>query len=605
MKNLFSKFFVKVLLFMIILSLVTISGNLLSFAAEEEAPYAISVTFNGDPHTQKGFTWNTSTSSTDSTIQYLEKKGDTPNFSGNIKQAKGTVSTVGARNVHKVLLTGLEPGKAYWYRVGDSINNIWSQPGVFTTEPANSGSYTALVFTDTQFRADNNYAEAAPAYVCLRNAFNAFPDAAFALHVGDMVDQGSNEALWTENFRLGQDFYSNFTFAPVTGNHDSGSHGMYHHFNLALPEGSDTEKGVYYSFDYGDVHYIVLSTNDGSGYHLSEEQRNWFMADAAATDKKFKVLSMHVPVYSGGSKPTENQLFFRDYFPKMIYEAGIDVVFMGHDHVWTRTKLVKDIPNTPTIIVTENKYNGKINGEDFPITVNPDGVYYQVLASSGARQWAPSAAYSQPMKHFFEVNKSAGGGGIVQGFAKITVEGNRLGVICYNHNINTGAITVVDKYAITKVSEPDSVIKAINELPASVALSHKTKIEAVRKDYNALSDAQKAIVTNYDKLTAAEAALEALKSGGSSNESSADASGESSSVISNVTSDESSQVSEEVSPEASSEDNSSDVTSDVSDEDSSAAAQGGNKIWIALVIGLVVAAVAAVGWFLLRKRMKA
>ena len=53
----------------------------------------------------------------------------------------------------------------------------------------------------------------------------------------------------------------------------------------------------------------------------------------------------------------------------------------------------------------------------------------------------------------------------------------------------------------------------IDALPTAVAASDRSAIEAARAAYNALSDVKKALIKNYDKLTAAEAALAALVSG--------------------------------------------------------------------------------------------
>ena len=53
----------------------------------------------------------------------------------------------------------------------------------------------------------------------------------------------------------------------------------------------------------------------------------------------------------------------------------------------------------------------------------------------------------------------------------------------------------------------------IDALPTTVTASDKAAVEAARAAYNALSDVKKALIKNYDKLTAAEAALKALISG--------------------------------------------------------------------------------------------
>jgi hypothetical protein len=56
----------------------------------------------------------------------------------------------------------------------------------------------------------------------------------------------------------------------------------------------------------------------------------------------------------------------------------------------------------------------------------------------------------------------------------------------------------------------DAVIAKINEI-GIVSLTSKETIEATRAAYEALTDAQKALVTNYEVLTAAEAELKALE----------------------------------------------------------------------------------------------
>ena len=57
----------------------------------------------------------------------------------------------------------------------------------------------------------------------------------------------------------------------------------------------------------------------------------------------------------------------------------------------------------------------------------------------------------------------------------------------------------------------DDVIKSINELPAEVTVDDEAKITGVRAAYDVLSDSQKGQISNYDKLVAAEEALETAK----------------------------------------------------------------------------------------------
>jgi hypothetical protein len=57
----------------------------------------------------------------------------------------------------------------------------------------------------------------------------------------------------------------------------------------------------------------------------------------------------------------------------------------------------------------------------------------------------------------------------------------------------------------------DAVIALINALPTEVALTDEAAITEARAAYNALTDAQKALVTNLDALTTAETALQTLQ----------------------------------------------------------------------------------------------
>ncbi|WP_238886153.1 CehA/McbA family metallohydrolase [Clostridium sp. YIM B02551] len=57
----------------------------------------------------------------------------------------------------------------------------------------------------------------------------------------------------------------------------------------------------------------------------------------------------------------------------------------------------------------------------------------------------------------------------------------------------------------------NSVIEKISKIPADILLSDETNVVAARTAYDALTDKQKALVTNYDILTAAEKKIAELK----------------------------------------------------------------------------------------------
>ncbi len=57
----------------------------------------------------------------------------------------------------------------------------------------------------------------------------------------------------------------------------------------------------------------------------------------------------------------------------------------------------------------------------------------------------------------------------------------------------------------------DKVISAISSLPSTITLNNEAAIKSARNAYNSLTSTQKALVTNYERLTKAEAAIKQLK----------------------------------------------------------------------------------------------
>ncbi|MDP3180050.1 MAG: fibronectin type III domain-containing protein, partial [Spirochaetaceae bacterium] len=108
----------------------------------------------GDPRREMGFTWFTTKASGNSDIQVLPKTGGDPDFS---RAATFTGTTRPAANapaefVHKGAAYGMNPGTAYWYRVGDAARDLWSGTGGFTTARS-KGAFTFIDMADTQAKS--------------------------------------------------------------------------------------------------------------------------------------------------------------------------------------------------------------------------------------------------------------------------------------------------------------------------------------------------------------------------------------------------------------------------------------------------------------------
>lgn len=285
-------------------------------------------------------------------------------------------------NRHTVKLSGLKPGKTYFYRVGDASRGWWSETGSVTT--ADGGKdVTFFHMTDPQSQNDRQYSEAW--LPVLKAAFTKYPDAAFIANSGDLVDQGNNNKQWQGMFDVGGDYLRNTYQMPTSGNHeDMGQEATVNYFVLPNVPEQDTETGVYYSFDYNNVHFAVLNTNlltDDDA--LTEEQLDWLKADMQKSTADWKFVMLHKAPYSQGSHYKDDDVCaIRDQLGALMPQLGVDMVFEGHDHVYMRTASL----DSNQIVKTKLVYLEK-DGEVFTAQEQPTGTTYVISGTAGVKTY--------------------------------------------------------------------------------------------------------------------------------------------------------------------------------------------------------------------------
>jgi PKD repeat protein len=117
---------------------------------------------------------------------------------------------------------------------------------------------------------------------------------------------------------------------PVPGNHDyltANASGYFQYFGAAAGQSG---KG-YYSYDLGTWHIVALNSNIPMNVGSPEE--TWLRADLAASTKRCTLAYWHHPLFSSGNEGPhiETQPLFQD-----LYNAGAEVVIVGHDHDYER-----------------------------------------------------------------------------------------------------------------------------------------------------------------------------------------------------------------------------------------------------------------------------
>jgi hypothetical protein len=246
-------------------------------------------------------------------------------------------SNWGQFNVHTATLTGLKPGTRYLYRVGsaDSLSEVYH----FMTAPAKVHAYKFLVFGDSQSVNYDTW------HTSLHEAYQANPAAAFFINMGDLVDVGEEYGQWYAWFNAAHGVLENIPCMPIIGNHEAYAPGakfakpklFTEQFKLPL-NGPDGLLGQVYSFDYGDVHFVMLDTQIGEEGRfipdMLEKQKLWLEEDLAAAKTKWKVVFMHRALYNNKA---EGNLSIRKAFAPIIDKFHADVVFTAHDHVYAHT----------------------------------------------------------------------------------------------------------------------------------------------------------------------------------------------------------------------------------------------------------------------------
>ncbi len=317
----------------------------------DRTPFRISVVMYGRD-AQRGITWYTKTK-TSSLVEIIDENSNPVNA----KIEYADVFEWEGNFVHKATVTGLEAGKTYYYDVGDEI--VRSPAGTFVTDNGDS-KVNFITFADVQAGNQENFDRAARV---VEQAFKTMPTAEFMTCLGDFTDDSTNEE-WDYYDNAMKAINMSTTLAPVAGNHDGlGVENWFNNmFNLDTTESVQTKDGVNYSFDYGNIHFAVVNTNDVLAISIS--QLTWLENDLKSTDKDWKIILMHKSPYSlGKDAKWPDALYLQKSLTRVVDECDVDLVLSGHDHQYLRTKPLK-----------ANK-------------VNDDGAVYILSGTAGAKRY--------------------------------------------------------------------------------------------------------------------------------------------------------------------------------------------------------------------------
>lgn len=367
-------------------------------AANYRKPTMVSVTL-GDTPAQANINWfaKYSLPETDIEIYDLDDGGNKVAFTGSYSTASADVTRyfpgidlgiIGfikyqfAMTQHTVRLDGLTPGGKYAYRVGNADRGWWSDWA--TLEAPDGGNEVTFIHTsDPQSQNEAQYTRAWANV--LKKAFELYPEAKFIANSGDMVDYGMNNHQWQWMFDTAAGSLMNTYLMPATGNHEGkDDYSTVSNFILPNVPEQDTASGVYYSYDYNNLHVAVLNTNDLTDDDaLSDKQVNWLKSDMKASAARWKIVVLHKALYSNGSHYDDDDVTaMRAQLGALMPDLDIDLVLQGHDHVYLRTASLDNNKKVKEEI-TYLRYGD--DGALYKTFVQPDGTLYAINGCAGVK----------------------------------------------------------------------------------------------------------------------------------------------------------------------------------------------------------------------------
>lgn len=340
---------------------------------------------------------------------------------------------------HRVKIIGLSPRTKYYYAIGTPATVLRGDIRMhFTTAPDPANPAPVRLWAIGDF-GHGNVAER-----LVRDSYLAFAAASrpadLQLWLGDNAYQdGTDDEFQTKVFDSINGYhhvFMNLPFAPSPGNHDWHSicpwqgpcntdpylqSGPY--LDIIEPPTEGQLGGVpshlklFYSFDYGDIHFISLNSELGSltpAYNwvgvfnndtsFTSPMIEWLKNDLASTSKKWKIAFWHQCPYSGQGDFTEpgSLQFFtfatRKHFNPILERFGADLVLTGHDHNYQRSYLIHGLYDfkasfTPDMIINGGSGNDSLGEAYVKYTDGPlagKGTVYAVVGnSSGSNSATP------------------------------------------------------------------------------------------------------------------------------------------------------------------------------------------------------------------------
>lgn len=335
-------------------------------------PFSVTTAYHDMAATKYGVVWHTEIAPVTPVVQYVEGAPENAeNIFENAVVVAGESRKWLTEYTINAVLENLKYDTQYTVRMGDLSADVWSDTYTFTTRAEQPEEVKFFYVTDTQetyrienagsdYNIGNVYDYIGDTYwaMTMKDAVTRFPDADFIAHGGDIVNYGAEPLYWREMLDSVDEYLFDLPILPVAGNHaDAGWYSAGYEtfsrlFNIQFSDPETAKNGLYYSLDYGPMHFIALRSNDalsaGVNGKIGQKQINWLYADVATARRnpeiKWIVVMMHEgPMYLSGETygPNNHQAQLRPQLMPIFDELDIDLVLYGHNHYYNSSYPLK------------------------------------------------------------------------------------------------------------------------------------------------------------------------------------------------------------------------------------------------------------------------
>lgn len=383
---------------------------------------------------------------------------------------------------HEVTVTGLAPDTRYYYSIGsdggllsggDSGHFFATSPTPGTTKPTrvwiigDSGTANANAAAVRDAYKYNTGSTVTDLWLMLGD--NAYPD-------------GTDSEFQAAVFDTYPELLRKIPLWPTLGNHDghsadSASQAGPYYDIFTLPtngEAGGLASGTeaYYSFDYGNIHFVNLESYD-TDRSPGGAMMTWLTNDLAANDKEWVIAFWHHPPYTKGSHDSDNESRLTDMRENalpILESYGVDLVLSGHSHSYERSHLLDGhygTSDTLTGAMILDIGGGRETGAgayDKPVDGTNAGAVYAVAGSSGKTS---GGSLDHPAM-FTSLNSL--------GSMILEINGNRLDAQFIDES---GSVD--DNFTIIKGPDttPPSITKTEADTASTVTVTFSERVDAV------------------------------------------------------------------------------------------------------------------------------